>query len=150
MAVVLTRFGRVEEAGSWLEKADALGADATTEHARIAIIEKDYDLALKMLRDRSDSICFSLKPEVRTTQGGTAITSISLATKAHCAKTPMSVSELVRSLIAEACEHGLEENRLERQLAITLSIRCFTGGRIPRIPPLPSGVVLYMDRIVHL
>ncbi len=36
--------------------------------------------------------------------------------KAHCAKNLMSVSELVRSLIAEACEHGLEDNRLERQL----------------------------------
>lgn len=35
--------------------------------------------------------------------------------KAHCAKNLMSVSELVRSLIAEACEHGLEDNRLERQ-----------------------------------
>lgn len=36
--------------------------------------------------------------------------------KAHCAKNLISVSELVRSLIAEACEHGLEDNRLERHL----------------------------------
>jgi len=60
VAVVLSRFDRVGEARSWLEKADALGADTTTEHARIAIIEKDYDVALKMLRDRSDSVSFSL------------------------------------------------------------------------------------------
>lgn len=36
--------------------------------------------------------------------------------KAHCARNLMSVSELVRTLISQACEHGLEENRLERQL----------------------------------
>jgi hypothetical protein len=60
VAVVLSRVGRVEEARSWLEKAEALGADTTTEHARIAIIEKDYDVALKMLRDRNDPVSFSL------------------------------------------------------------------------------------------
>lgn len=47
--------------------------------------------------------------------------------KAHCAKNLMSVSELVRSLIAEACEHGLEDNRLERQLDRIASDLNFTA-----------------------
>ena len=60
VAVVLSRFERVEEARTWLEKAEALGADTVVERARIAIVEEEYDVALKMLRDRNDSPSRSL------------------------------------------------------------------------------------------
>ena len=47
--------------------------------------------------------------------------------KAHCARNLLSVSELVRSLIAEACAHGLEDNRLERHLDRIASDLNFTA-----------------------
>lgn len=56
IAALLIRADRAAEGEGWIEKAEALGADTTCERARIAMSKEQFDDALRMLRDRGDSL----------------------------------------------------------------------------------------------
>lgn len=60
VATVLIRAERVDDAEPWLQRAEALGADVACERARIAMVAKDYDLAMRLLRDRSELLARGL------------------------------------------------------------------------------------------
>jgi hypothetical protein len=47
--------------------------------------------------------------------------------KAYCQRHALPVSELIRNLIMEACEAGLGENRIEKQLGSIASDLNFTA-----------------------
>ena len=47
--------------------------------------------------------------------------------KAHCAARNLRVGEFLRTLIMQACDAGLGENRTERQLARIETDQCFAA-----------------------
>ena len=60
MAIVAARAEQAEKAEGWIDKAKAFGIDTTLEHARLALLENDFDNALRLLRDRDDPAARSL------------------------------------------------------------------------------------------
>ena len=47
--------------------------------------------------------------------------------KAHCAARNLRVGEFLRTLVMQACDAGLSENRTERQLARIETDQCFAA-----------------------
>ena len=47
--------------------------------------------------------------------------------KAHCAACNLLVGEFLRTLVMQACDTGLGENRTERQLALNETDQCFAA-----------------------
>ncbi|MDP3673871.1 MAG: hypothetical protein Q8R44_02065 [Novosphingobium sp.] len=52
---------------------------------------------------------------------------VSAQLKAHCAARNLRVGEFLRSLVMQACDAGLGENRAERQLARIETDQCFAA-----------------------